>query len=633
MRAARAVHEMGPHVVIAKQGEHGAGMYTPDGFFGLPAYPTADVVDPTGAGDTFAGGFMGYVAAHAGEELTDELLRRAIAYGTALASFNVEAFGTERMQTLTGDEVAERVAELQRVTRFDAAPVPLRRLLRKALTKSLRNRAPARRPYLRTSDPLTNPRKQSKPYHRPCPSLRPHRREPRRGFRRPHHRRDRRGHERAAQRDRLPPRALQGDGRRRPSRPSSWPSAPAPTSAISASGWPARAPAATSSTTPRPRPTACRPSTPRSWPTRTAPSTRAACSSRPARPSSPRITSPTASAPATASAGTSTTTTCSTAPPRCSASPTRPCWCRSGSRRSRASRPASARRAVADVGCGHGISTILMAEAYPQSTFVGFDYHEASIEKARQLAAWPACEDRVRFELATATDFPGRGYDLVACFDALHDMGDPAAAARHIWSALAEDGTWMIVEPSAGDAVEENFHPLGRIRYGFSTLVCTPGSLSQPGRAALGTLAGEERLSEAVRAGGFCQVAARPRRRSTWCSRRARSGSRRRARSRSPGVVAELAAQRRDHDLDDVRAARPLVAPHVAQQRGALHGLALPAAQVRKTCASRGVRPARVRGLLVARAAGGRRARRASRRPTPGPKSMQTVSGTPSSGR
>ncbi|HEX5782427.1 MAG TPA: PfkB family carbohydrate kinase, partial [Solirubrobacteraceae bacterium] len=99
---------------------------TPDGFFGLPAYPTADVVDPTGAGDTFAGGFMGYVAAHAGEELSDELLRRAIAYGTALASFNVEAFGTERMQTLTGEEVADRVAELQRVTRFDAAPVPLR---------------------------------------------------------------------------------------------------------------------------------------------------------------------------------------------------------------------------------------------------------------------------------------------------------------------------------------------------------------------------------------------------------------------------------------------------------------------------------------------------------------------------
>jgi cytidine kinase len=126
VRAARAVHEMGPRVVVAKQGEHGAGMYTPDGFFGLPAYPTPDVVDPTGAGDSFAGGFMGYVAAHAGEDLTDELLRRAMAYGTALASFNVEAFGTERMQQLTGDEISGRVEALQRVTRFDTAPVPLR---------------------------------------------------------------------------------------------------------------------------------------------------------------------------------------------------------------------------------------------------------------------------------------------------------------------------------------------------------------------------------------------------------------------------------------------------------------------------------------------------------------------------
>jgi SAM-dependent methyltransferase len=161
---------------------------------------------------------------------------------------------------------------------------------------------------------------------------------------------------------------------------------------------------------------------------------------------------------------------------------------------------------VADVGCGHGISTILMAEAYPQSTFVGFDYHAGSIEKARHLAAMAGVEDRVRFEVATATDFPGWGYDLVACFDALHDMGDPAAAARHIWSALAEDGRWMIVEPAAGDAVEENFNPLGRIRYGFSTLVCTPGSLSQPGRAGLGTLAGERRLAEVIRSGGFSQV-------------------------------------------------------------------------------------------------------------------------------
>jgi sugar/nucleoside kinase (ribokinase family) len=126
VRAARAVLELGPSVVIAKQGEYGAAMYTHDGVFGLPAYPTADVVDPTGAGDTFAGGFMGYVAAHAGEEIDDELLRRAMAYGTVLASFNVEAFGTERMPALTADEIHERVSALERVTRFDAAPVPLR---------------------------------------------------------------------------------------------------------------------------------------------------------------------------------------------------------------------------------------------------------------------------------------------------------------------------------------------------------------------------------------------------------------------------------------------------------------------------------------------------------------------------
>jgi cytidine kinase len=126
VRAARAVLDMGPRVVVAKQGEYGAAMYTRDGVFGLPAYPTPDVIDPTGAGDTFAGGFMGYVAAHAGEEITDELLRRAMAYGTVLASFNVEAFGTERMPTLTGEEIAERFAELQRVTQFDAAPLPLR---------------------------------------------------------------------------------------------------------------------------------------------------------------------------------------------------------------------------------------------------------------------------------------------------------------------------------------------------------------------------------------------------------------------------------------------------------------------------------------------------------------------------
>ena len=120
VRAARKVLDMGPRVVVAKQGEYGSAMFTREGVFGCPAYPTPDVVDPTGAGDTFAGGFMGYVAAHAGEELTDELLRRAMAYGTALASFNVEAFGTERMQTLTGEEIsgARRRAAADRA--FDA---------------------------------------------------------------------------------------------------------------------------------------------------------------------------------------------------------------------------------------------------------------------------------------------------------------------------------------------------------------------------------------------------------------------------------------------------------------------------------------------------------------------------------
>jgi sugar/nucleoside kinase (ribokinase family) len=126
VRAARKLLTMGPRVVIAKQGEYGAAMFTHDGVFGLPAFPTEDVVDPTGAGDTFAGGFMGYIAAHAGSEITDDMLRTAMAYGTALASFNVEAFGTERMQTLTGEEITARVEELQRISRLEPVPVPMR---------------------------------------------------------------------------------------------------------------------------------------------------------------------------------------------------------------------------------------------------------------------------------------------------------------------------------------------------------------------------------------------------------------------------------------------------------------------------------------------------------------------------
>jgi sugar/nucleoside kinase (ribokinase family) len=126
VRAAHAVLDLGPRVVVAKQGEYGAAMFTRDGYFALPAYPTPDVIDPTGAGDSFAGGFMGYLAAHPDEEPDDALLRRAMAYGTALASFNVEAFGAERVLRLSGDEIAGRVAELQRSSSFDAAPVALR---------------------------------------------------------------------------------------------------------------------------------------------------------------------------------------------------------------------------------------------------------------------------------------------------------------------------------------------------------------------------------------------------------------------------------------------------------------------------------------------------------------------------
>ena len=126
VRAAQRLLDMGPRVVVAKQGEYGSAMFTREGVFGLPSYPTPDVVDPTGAGDTFAGGFMGYVAAHVEEPLTDELLRRAMAYGTALASFNVEAFGTERMQTLTGEEINARVAELRSISAFEPAPLELR---------------------------------------------------------------------------------------------------------------------------------------------------------------------------------------------------------------------------------------------------------------------------------------------------------------------------------------------------------------------------------------------------------------------------------------------------------------------------------------------------------------------------
>ena len=158
---------------------------------------------------------------------------------------------------------------------------------------------------------------------------------------------------------------------------------------------------------------------------------------------------------------------------------------------------------VADVGCGHGASTILMAEAFPRSEFVGFDYHRASIEHAREAAAKAAVDDRVSFEVTPAKQYPCDGYDLVCMFDCLHDMGDPVGAAAHVLSTLAPDGTWLIVEPYAGDRLEDNLNPVGRVYYGGSTLVCTPASRDQEVGLALGAQAGEARLRDVVTTGGF----------------------------------------------------------------------------------------------------------------------------------
>jgi len=158
---------------------------------------------------------------------------------------------------------------------------------------------------------------------------------------------------------------------------------------------------------------------------------------------------------------------------------------------------------VADVGCGHGASTMIMAEAYPNSTFLGFDYHDASIEAARRSAQERALAGRVQFEVAGAKDYSGSGYDLVAFFDCLHDMGDPVGALRHVRETLADDGTVMLVEPYAGDRVEENLNPVGRVYYCASTALCTPGSLDQEVGLALGAQAGEARLAEVAKEAGF----------------------------------------------------------------------------------------------------------------------------------
>jgi SAM-dependent methyltransferase len=158
---------------------------------------------------------------------------------------------------------------------------------------------------------------------------------------------------------------------------------------------------------------------------------------------------------------------------------------------------------VADVGCGHGASTIIMATAFPESSFVGFDYHDVSIETARRSADALAVDGRLRFEVARAQDFPGTSYDFVAFFDCLHDMGDPVGAARHVRSALAPDGTLMIVEPYATDRLEDNLNPVGKIYYNASTLICTPASRAQEVGLALGAQAGEDRMRNVVTEAGF----------------------------------------------------------------------------------------------------------------------------------
>jgi SAM-dependent methyltransferase len=158
---------------------------------------------------------------------------------------------------------------------------------------------------------------------------------------------------------------------------------------------------------------------------------------------------------------------------------------------------------VADVGCGRGATTILMAQAFPRSRFAGSDSHAGSIEAARERAFAAGVGDRVRFDVAPAAGYAGAGYDLVTMLDCLHDLGDPLGAARHVLASLADDGTWMIVEPRAGDRVEDNLHPVGRVYYGLSTLLCTPASIAQDVGLALGAQAGEARIRDVVTTAGF----------------------------------------------------------------------------------------------------------------------------------
>jgi 2-polyprenyl-3-methyl-5-hydroxy-6-metoxy-1,4-benzoquinol methylase len=158
---------------------------------------------------------------------------------------------------------------------------------------------------------------------------------------------------------------------------------------------------------------------------------------------------------------------------------------------------------VADVGCGYGASTMIMAEAFPKSTFVGYDFHKPSIDYARKMASANKLSDRVNFEQAKAQDYPKKGFDLVASFDCLHDMGDPAGAAKHVRESLKPDGTWMIVEPFANEKPEENYNPVGRIYYSASTMICTPASKAQEVGLALGAQASDSQLRQVIMSGGF----------------------------------------------------------------------------------------------------------------------------------
>jgi SAM-dependent methyltransferase len=161
---------------------------------------------------------------------------------------------------------------------------------------------------------------------------------------------------------------------------------------------------------------------------------------------------------------------------------------------------------VADVGCGHGWSTVEMAKAFPKSQFIGYDFHPDSIHDATTHAETHGVSRNARFEVGLAKNYPGKNFDLVTCFDCLHDMGDPAGAAAHIRQSLKADGTWMIVEPIAGDTLQQNLNPIGRLFYAGSTMICLPTSRSQEVGASLGAQAGETKLREVIKKGGFPSV-------------------------------------------------------------------------------------------------------------------------------